>query len=130
MSSFDLNSLSELSVAQETGIDVPITHPKTGAPLGIVVKVAGPDSERQEKARDAMVDERITGTVRHVTAARLKEEGAKVTARSIISWSGVVDNGKTIEFSVENALMIFAKYKFIREQIERAAENRANFIKT
>jgi hypothetical protein len=130
MSSFDLNSLSGVAAAQETGIDVPIAHPKTGDPLGIVVKVAGPDSDKQKAGRAAVIEDRIAKNVRKITVKRLDDEANLTAAHSVISWSGVVNEGKTIEFSVAAAVKLFEQYPWLREQVQGVADNRANFIKT
>jgi hypothetical protein len=127
---FDLNDLSGLSDAQEAGIDVSITHPKTGEPLGIVIKVVGPDSKKQAKARTAVLNDRVEKKIRKITADRLTEEATSMVANSILSWSGVEIDGVAVTFSVENAVMVFTRWPFIREQVQSVSDDRANFIKT
>jgi hypothetical protein len=127
---FDLNDLSGLSAAQEAGIDVSITHPKTGEPLGIVIKVVGPDSKKQAKARTAVLNDRVEKKIRKITADRLTEEATNMVANSILSWSGVEIDGAAVQFSVENAVMVFTRWPFIREQVQSVSDDRANFIKT
>lgn len=128
--SFDLSAFSGLAEAQETGKEIEIAHPKSGEPLGIKVKVAGPDSDRQKSGQAALIEDRVEKKVRKVTKARLDDEAALLAAHSVISWSGVIDGGKTIEFSVPNAVVLFKKYPFIREQIQGVSDDRANFIKS
>jgi hypothetical protein len=127
---FDLNDLSGLSDAQEAGIDVSITHPKTGEPLGMVVNVSGPDSKKQAKARTAVLNDRVEKKIRKITAGRLTEEANSMVANSINSWSGCVIESKTIEYTVDNAVMVFTRWPFIREQVQSVSDDRANFIKT
>lgn len=128
--SFDLNSLSGLSDAQEAGYEVEILHPKTGEPVGIMVKVSGPDSVKQKAGRSAVVEDRIAKKVRKVTPARAEHEANTLVAHSIISWSGVVNAGNAIDYSVANAIKLFEQHTWLREQIQAAADDRANFIKT
>jgi hypothetical protein len=127
---FDLNDLSGLSDAQEAGIDVSITHPKTGEPLGIVIKVVGPDSKKQAKARTAVLNDRVEKKIRKITADRLTEEATSMVANSVLSWTGVEIDGAAVPFSVENAVMVFTRWPFIREQVQSVSDDRANFIKT
>jgi hypothetical protein len=129
VASFDLNSLSDLTAAQEAGTEVQITHPGTGEPLGIVMQVAGPDSKRQKAATSMIISERTELRLRKISGSRLEEEANRVAAASIISWSGVIENGKEIEYSPSVALGLLTRYPFIREQIVSYSGDRANFLK-
>ena len=127
----DLSEFSGLAQAQEDGVDVKIVHPKTGEELGITIKVAGPDSDRQKKARNAINNERLRmSRNKRLTAAELEADALKVTAASIISWDGVIENGEAVALNNENATAILAKYPFIREQLDAAVGDRAGFIKS
>jgi hypothetical protein len=127
--SFDLKSLSGLTPAQELGTEVHITHPGSGEPLGITMIVAGPDSKRQKAATSLIISERAELRLRKITAARMEDEGIRITAASIISWSGVVEDGKEIEYSPSAALGLLTRFPFIREQITAYSSDRANFLK-
>ncbi len=127
---FDLSGLSGLTVAQEEGFDVSISHPKTGEPLGITIRVAGPDSKRVKQARAIIVNERTDMRIRKPSAERMDDESNRITAASIISWSGVVVSGKTWEYSSQNAHRLMVQWPFIREQIDSFVGDRANFIKS
>lgn len=127
----DLSDFAGLSQAQEEGIDVSILHPKTGESLGITIKVAGPDSERQKKARRAVQTERLNmSRNKRPTVPELEADGLKVTVASIISWDGVIENGQAVELTPENATAILVKYPFIREQLDSAVGDRAGFMKS
>lgn len=127
---FDLSALSGLSAAQEEGFDVSITHPKSGEPLGITVRVAGPDSKRVKSARAIIVNERSEMRLRKISADRMEDESNRITAASIISWSGVIVGGKTWECSPQAAYKLMVQWPFIREQIDAFVGDRANFIKS
>lgn len=129
VASFDLNSFSGLIPAQESGTEVTITHPGTGDPLGPVMIVAGPDSKRQKSATALIIAERAELRLRRITAARLEDEGNRIAAASIISWSGVMEGGKELEYSPSAALGLLTRYPFIREQITAYSGDRANFLK-
>ena len=127
---FDLASLNDLTPAQETGTEVHITHPGTGESLGITMQVAGPDSKRQKAATSLIIGERTDLRLRKITAARLEDEAVRIAAASIISWSGVIENGQELEYSPSVALGLLTRHPFIREQISAYATDRANFLKT
>lgn len=126
---FDLGSLSGLAEAQETGTEVHITHPGTGEPLGITMQVAGPDSKRQKAATALIIAERAELRLRKINAARLEDESVRIAAASIISWTGVMEAGKSIDYSPSAALGLLTRYPFIREQIVSYSGDRANFLK-
>lgn len=128
-SKFDLNSLSDLTPSQELGTEVQITHPGTGEPLGITMQVAGPDSKRQKSATSLIIGERAELRLRKITAARLEDESTRIAAASIISWTGVVENGEEIKYSPSAALGLLTRHPFIREQVASYANDRANFLK-
>ena len=126
---FDLGSFSDLTSLQESGTEVPITHPASGEPLGIIMHVVGPDSKRQKAMTSAIIGERADLRLRKISAARLEDESIRVAATSIVGWSGVTENGKEIEYSPSAALGLLTRYPFIREQISSYAGDRANFLK-
>ena len=127
----DLSEFNGLAQAQDEGIDVPILHPKTGEELGITIKVAGPESQRQKRMRNALITDRMSrNRNRRVTAAEIEEDALKVSAAAIISLTGVMENGKAIEYSRDNAEDLLRRYSFIREQIDTAVSDRSVFIKS
>lgn len=128
---FDLSDLGDLTKAQDDGIDVHISHPKTGEDLGIVIRVAGPDSARQRNARAAIINERQSAPAnKKLTAADLESASLRIAVASIISWSGVIENGAQVEFSRDAATDLMSRYPFILEQVNIAIGDRAGFIKT
>lgn len=126
----DLSSFADLTKIQDDGIDVDILHPATGEPLDIVIRVAGPDSGRQRNARTRISNERLRIGSKKLTAADYEAMSLKVAVASIITWSGVIENGQTVEFSADAATDLLTRYPFILEQVNVAIGDRAGFIKT
>ncbi len=124
----DLAAFDGLKEAQEAGIDVEIKDPK-GKPIGISIKVAGPDSERQRKAIKALTDQRINSEdLTTATADDFENNTIKILAASIISWSPIVLDGADLPCTEENAIRLFSRFAFIRDQIEKKAGRRAGFM--
>lgn len=127
----DLSDFADLIRVQDDGIDVDILHPKSGESIGMTIRVAGPDSERQKKARTAVNNDRLLKLRnKRVTATELESDNLKVVAASIISWSGVIENGQTVMLTTESATDILTRYPFILDQINSMVGDRAGFIKT
>lgn len=126
----DLAQFDGLLAAQEKGVEVNILHPKTGEDLGIQIIVAGPESERQTKVRNRVVNDRINrNRNRKTTAAELDADALKLSAAAIISWSGVNIGETPLELTMANAEMLLKKYPWIREQVDVVVGDRAAFIK-
>lgn len=127
---FDIASL-DFRKEQEDGAAVDITHPKTGDRIGLKIWVAGPDSERQRKARRAVINERLQLRNQKVTAELLESEAVETLARATfkLEWDeGVNFKGET-EWSVKFVRRIFEALPFAFEQVNAAAGDRAGFIK-
>lgn len=127
----DLSTFADLTKTQDDGVDVEILHPATAEPIGMVIRVAGPDSARQKKARTAVNNARLQmSRNKRLTAAELEADGLKIVVASIISWSGVEENGQTVELTTESATDILTRYPFILEQINAVVGDRVHFTKT
>lgn len=127
----DLASFDGLSKAQEDGIDVPILHPTTGEEIGIVIRVCGPDSERQRKAVQKQVDDRLRRrSAKPMTGAEVTEAGVRTVVACVLGWNHVVLDGRDVPFSVDNAVSLFQRFPWIFEQVNMAAGDRASFLKS
>lgn len=127
----DLSQFDALTRNQEEGIDVDILHPVTGDELGIKIRVAGVDSERFRRARHAVQEKRIQRrSVKRQTPAEIDEENLSSLAQCIISWSGVVIDGKAIELTHDSAVDVLRRYPFLRDQVDVAVGDRAGFMQS
>ena len=129
----DLAAFGEqLKTAQDEGIEVEIKHP-SGDPIGLKIWVAGPDSDRQRKARQAAQNARIRARrMAPLTAAEQEVETAKILAASTLSWewyNGLTFNGAVPDLTEETAASLYRKLPFVREQVDFAAADRGGFTK-
>jgi hypothetical protein len=60
----------------------------------------------------------------------IEANGLELLAKCTKSWIGVVIDSKEIEFSYDNVLMIYERFPWIKEQVDQAIGDRANFIKS
>lgn len=125
----DLAVYDGLKKTQEDGIDVHIKDP-AGHDLGMVIRVAGPDSERQKKAVQKLQDERLQSEdVMPMTAEEIARRQVRGLAMSVIGWSKTIVGGRELKYSEENAVELFNRFPWIREQVEAKAGKRAAFLK-
>lgn len=136
MKAVDLSSIDTVKGANE-GFDVRIYHPGTNEDLEIIITVLGKDSDEfvklsraQQKKRMAKLSKggfRVTATI---PVEEIEQDNIALLATCTKNWTGIVIKGKAVECNLDNALMIYDKYPWIREQVDTAIGDRANFIKT
>lgn len=125
----DLAQFDDLQKKQEAGIDVEINGPD-GKPLGFSIKIAGPDSERQRKASEEIMDERLlSDSAAPANAADLTRARVQGLAKSTISWTPFKLDGGEYAYSEENAQKLYVRFPWLREQVEAKAGRRAAFMK-
>lgn len=112
-------------------IDVEIKGPDRRTPIGLTIRIAGPDSDRQRKAADAITNERLADeNAAPLTADDIRKRTIEVLAKATVSWSPDVKvGGEDLQCSEANARLVYEMYPFILEQVRAKAENRAAFIK-
>lgn len=90
------------------------------------IKLKGPDSDTwtafQRKAMRAKQNDK--------SVDETTNEDAKLFSKMTVSWENIPDdNGDELEFTAENAIKIYRKYKDIRIQALRFVMDQANFTK-
>lgn len=127
----DLSSFDIAMKRQEEGILIPIVSMDGKTPLGFSIRVAGPDSERAIAAGEAMGNELIEReNLATLTSKDRRESMVRYLARVTLEFVPcVLIDGKEFSYSEENAVMLYSRYPFIREQVDRSASKRAAFLK-
>lgn len=127
----DLDQFSGLVASQEQGFALAIKGPDGIIDLGLTITVAGPDSERQRKARQKQINRRIAKrNPGPMTAEELAETEIEMLSEVTVSWEpNIKVGGKELACSVENAATLYRAYPFIAEQVNLAAGSRADFLK-
>lgn len=127
----DLTGLDADIKKQEEGIVIELKGMDGKTPLGVSVRVAGPDSDRQVKALAALTDEYLDRQESvETTAAELDRRSLILLAKSTIEWTPVVLDGVDLPYSEENAIKLYSRFRFIREQVEKKASTRKAFTKS
>ena len=131
----DLSTIDTVKGSNE-GFDVRIYHPGTNEDLDIIINVLGKDSDEFQKVSRAQSKKRLAkmtkGGFRQNQPAPIEEieqDGLQLLAACTKSWSGVVIEGKEIAFNLDNAVMIYERFPWLKEQVDTAIGDRANFIK-
>lgn len=129
--SFDFAQL-QTADASENGRPLVIYHPLTGEKM---VHEDGTEVTFFLKGTDSFAYRRVTADLQrkqvvlgeNVTDADRHDLEAEAFANLVVSWKGVVFDGKDLTYSFENAKKILSKSPWLRRQLEAFIVDRANF---
>lgn len=131
----DLLKIDTTPAANE-GAVMEVRHPTTGEVLldngeAVTITLLGTDSDAFEKINDAAVNRRLKGTGRLVPLAEEQRVIAiEMLAGCTLAWKGIgVEDGKNLEFSRPNAKLVYTKFKWLRDQVDKFVGDRTNFTK-
>lgn len=133
--SFDLSTLDVVRSAND-GVAIDILHPITKEPLGITITVLGSDSAAfkklatdQNRRRVAKMEKAGGFKISAVSQDERDEDALELLAACTKSWGNVVLDGALLECTRDNAINLYERLPWLREQIDGAIGDRANFIK-
>jgi len=127
----DLASL-DLTKASNEGAWITLKHPATGEDLSGKIKIVGKDSTKftqlsEEFKRKTLEDMKSSKTM----AQRLEnaqEQSDSILVACTLDWEGMMLDGKDLEFTESNVKMVYNRFNWIKEQIDVAIADRANFL--
>jgi hypothetical protein len=131
---FELSQFDGIAAKLEEGFDLDILHPSTGEKTGLLIKVASYRSERvkrvQRRLANAAIREGKKNPKKVGTVEEIEEKTNEIVAASVISWN-LTNGGKPVECTPESVLKVISNpdYFFISEQIDKAADEDAHFVK-
>ena len=124
---FDLAKLDTAKVAEE-GAELRVAHPTTGEDLGIKITLIGTDSKTFRDISKIRATMALKKKTREIDLDQNEQDSIELLARCTKGWSGITENGKDIQFNHENAVELYTKYLWLREQIDRFMADRSNFL--
>lgn len=107
----------DLTPGADVGAEMEVLHPVTREPTGAFIDLFGSDSTQFRAWRKSQV-----------RTGKTESDGA-VMAKLIRGWKGITWEGKALEFSHANAVMVLEKLTWLADDIALFATNRANFFK-
>lgn len=109
-------------------VDVKLKHPVSGDELDATIKVYGKDSSVFQNAIKQRAKAQIARKSKDIDLESNEKDSIELLADCTQGWSGISEGGKQIECTRSNAVDIYTKYKWIREQVDIAIGDRANFF--
>ena len=124
---FDLAKLDTAKVAEE-GAELFVAHPTTGEDLGITITLIGTDSKTFRDISKSRATASLKKKTREIDLDQNESDAVELLAKCTKGWTGITENGKEVAFSYDNAVQLYTKYLWLREQIDRFMADRANFL--
>ena len=121
-----LDDITAWSADQDRGRWLDLLDPVTGYPTGIRLRIAGPDSATQARARLRLADE----------LAELADQDGKLSAESrekarlnclaacVLAWD-IHEDGRPIPFTTANVLRLLRAAQWVEAQVDAFASSRA-----
>lgn len=124
----DLTSLDVIAAADD-GAVLELLHPVSGQTLGVQIRLIGADSENYRKAMRSAAAKRVNSRSRTaLSPEELDREALNILAQATLGWEGVVIDGETVSFSRDQAVGLYKRFPWIREQVEAFVNDRGNFL--
>ena len=121
-----LNEIEGMAADQERGAWFDITDPLEGKPTGIRVRIAGPDSLTQRKARLALSDDLVELADLDGRVSAESREKARIAslARCVLGWE-CEEAGQPVPFTTANVIRLIRAATWVETQIDAFAADRA-----
>jgi hypothetical protein len=125
---FELDAVDVRPRAQE-GAEMELLDP-AGNPTGVILLVRGTDSEAYRSKMREQVQRQINRNGRKPTSEQRDQEFWELHATLIAGWKGraLMQGGKPLEYSADNAARFLEQYDWAFEQVRRFADKRENFL--
>ena len=126
----------DLTEHANNGATMDVMHPITGEPLldangfPVTVTLLGADSTKMRQEMSNRAKKQLASKSKPVNNIEEAEKlSAELLAVITVSWSGITENGQEIECNRENAIKVYTKYSWLRQQVDAFTTDRANFYK-
>lgn len=128
---FDFASRDVAAKAEE-GAELEVLDPVTGEPVGVYITLAGADSAVHRKAATNVSKRRLNGQKgfrnRGWDPEKMQEESIEILATCTLSWKGVLVDGAPLPCSRDNAIKMYTRFPWLREQVEAFISDRSEYL--
>ena len=123
-----LNEILADAQDQDRGREFELADPITGKLTGIKLRIAGPDSATQARARLQLADDRAEAMdeLGRVPAEAAEKARLNALARCVLGWE-IAEDGQPVPFTHANVLRLLRAATWVQAQIDAFAADRAAF---
>lgn len=123
-----LNDILADAQDQDRGREFELLDPVTGKATGIKLRIAGPDSATQARARLQMVDDlaEMADDAGRVSAASREKVRLNTLARCVLGWE-ISEDSQPVPFNHANVVRLLRAAVWVQAQVDGFASDRAAF---
>lgn len=123
-----LNDILADAQDQDRGRDFDLLDPVTGKATGITLRIAGPDSATQARARLQLTDDlaEAADDEGRVNAAAREKARLNCLARCVLGWD-IKEDGEAVPFTHANVVRLLRAASWVQAQVDGFAGDRAAF---
>ena len=128
---FDFASRDVAAKAEE-GAELEVLDPVTGEAVGAYITLAGADSVVHRKAVANISKRRFNNQKGFRNTGfdpeRMEAESIEILAACTLSWKGVTLEGAALPCSRDNAIKMYTRFPWLREQVEAFISDRSEYL--
>lgn len=122
----------DVAAKAEAGADLEVLDPVTGESVGVTITLAGADSTIHRKATATIAKRRMSNAKgfrnRALDPEKFEAESIEVLAACTLGWKGVVVDGAPLPCGRDNAVMLYTRFPWLREQVDQFISDRSAYL--
>ena len=122
----------DVAAKAEVGAELEVLDPVTNEPVGVYITLAGADSVVHRKAVANISKRRFNNQKgfrnKGFDPEKMEAESIEILAVCTLSWKGVTVDGDPLPCSRDNAIKMYTRFPWLREQVEQFIGDRSAYL--
>lgn len=122
----------DVAAKAEEGAELEVLDPVTGETVGVFITLAGADSSVHRKATAMIAKRRMNGAKgfrsKSFDPEKFEAESIEVLAACTLGWKGVVVDGAALPCGRDNAIKLYTRFPWLREQVDQFVSDRTEYL--
>ena len=122
----------DVAAKAEQGAELEVLDPVTGEPVSAYITLAGADSTIHRKAAANISKRRFNSRKgfrsKDFDVEKMEAESIEILAVCTLSWKGVTVDGVPLPCSRDNAIKMYTRFPWLREQVEQFIGDRSAYL--
>lgn len=122
----------DVAAKAEEGAELEVLDPVTSEAVGVYITLAGADSAVHRKAVANISKRRLNGQKgfrnKGWDPEKVEAESIEILAACTLSWKGVLVDGAPLPCSRDNAIKMYTRFPWLREQVEQFIGDRSAYL--
>lgn len=122
----------DVAAKAEEGAELEVLDPVTSEAVGVYITLAGADSVVHRKAVANISKRRFNNQKgfrnKGFDPEKMEAESIEILAVCTLSWKGVTVDGDPLPCSRDNAIKMYTRFPWLREQVEQFIGDRSAYL--